>query len=220
MQRCLVVGVVARSAAARSNRPLQQVSQRKFHRTEQSFALNEFIFEVVPLVGSVGLGVVCGAVLGWGIPSSNLKNLKKVFNNLSFCFRIDLIISAQSEELEKQPSCLSDQGAIEMTLHREYVAPKPQVDLPMIQRSNESDLKHVIASRGVFLLVGPSNSGKSYYFQQLVNGRSATIFISGNEIGTTKEELLEGIADAFGYGPTRGTERFLAKVLVIYFCCF
>jgi len=98
-------------------------------------------------------------------------------------------------------------NAVVSTLQSQYLAPKFKVDLPLIHRSNEGDLKKVIGSSGLFLLVGPSNSGKSSYFQQLVNGRSATVYLSGKKIGTTKQELLEGIADAFGCGYVEATSR-------------
>jgi len=98
-------------------------------------------------------------------------------------------------------------SAVVATLQREYVAPKFKIDLPLIPRSNESNLKEIIASNGVFLLVGPSNSGTSSYFRQLVNNRKATVYVSGKEIGTTKVELLAGIADAFGCGNVEAASR-------------
>ena len=117
--------------------------------------------------------------------------------------------------------------AIEMTLQRQYVAPyapKSKVDLPLIPRPCESELKSVIDSHGVFLLYGPSYSGKSYYLKQLLNGRSATVFISGNEIGNvnTEAKLLEGIADAFGCGSTlttrgKGAVRFFIIIVFVVF---
>jgi len=97
--------------------------------------------------------------------------------------------------------------SVKSTLLRQYTAPKFKVDLPLIHRSNENDLKKVIDSSGLFLLVGPSNSGKSSYFQQLVNGRRATVYVSGKEIGTTKQELLEALADAFGFGTVEASSR-------------
>jgi len=117
-------------------------------------------------------------------------------------------VKEKKDEIKDQRSFRSTYvNAVVSTLQRQYIAPKFKVDLPLIPRSNESDLKKVIASSGLFLLVGPSNSGKSSYFQQLVNGRSATVYVSGKEIGTTEQKILEGIAGAFGCGNVEATSR-------------
>ena len=120
----------------------------------------------------------------------------------------------RKEDMKDQRSFRSTNvNAIVSTLQSQFIAPQFKVDLPLIPRSNENDLKRVIASCNLFLLVGPSNTGKSSYFQQLANGRSATVYLSGKEIGTTKQDLLEGIADAFGCGmeatSRKGTILFL-----------
>jgi len=107
----------------------------------------------------------------------------------------------QNQEATKDARTLHETylNAIVDKLQRQYVAPKLRVDLPMMTRSNEAELNNMLDSVGVYILVGPSNSGKTTTLQQLVNGHSATIYVSMKEnIFKREEDLKAVIGTAFG----------------------
>ena len=91
MQRSLA-GIFARSAVARSHlaltRPVQQISQHKFHRTEQVLAWEEFghiVTELKPILEVVGL---VGAGF-WGGYTAYNKQVSQTF--FSFCSHFSFV---------------------------------------------------------------------------------------------------------------------------------